>query len=550
MKAFIITLAFYVFCIIYPSQTKAQIVITTNTLNYSQNFSSINNKGLQFNGTTTWNNEISIPGWYATLTGVTHTNSNFIINNPVGLLSLSNSSNNNRSLGSLAAASTGSIHYGVRFKNNTGYTIKSIGIAYRGKQWTTNNSATQSLKFYYKIAPTVSIVYDSDFTLYNALNFVSPGISYNNNHQNIDGEIESNQRFLTSTLNADVPNGQEIMLRWTDTDDTNGDHILSIDDIAITFVIDQVPAASSTNVRLGIDAGKVITSGSNNTFLGHNSGYSSTTGMYNSYVGSQAGYGTVGTEGNTLVGYKSGFYTTAGMNNTFIGREAGSPSTTTNLTNATAIGANATVTASNSVVLGNNANVGIGNSAPANRLEITSSQASSSGLRFTNLSANSSITSGNYSKALSVDANGDVILISSGQWTLDETGFISNGNPNGVKIGTGISTPVGYKLYVSDGILTERVKVALKTSTDWSDKVFDAGYKLRSLNDVNFFIKQHKHLPNVPSAEELVQSGFDLAKMDAVLLEKIEELTLYLIDLKKENERLKKRVKKLENIKK
>ncbi|MFN8353179.1 MAG: hypothetical protein U0Y10_01930 [Spirosomataceae bacterium] len=527
--------------------SEAQISLTTNTTTYSQNFSSVNGKGLNFTGTTTWYNEISIPGWYSTLTSVYHSAGNITTQGNSGLYDCANSTKDNRSFGSVATSSTGTIHYGVRFKNNSGYAIKSIGVAYRGKQWTKVTTATQSLKFYYKIAQTVSVVYDTDFTLYSGLNFTSPVVAPNGTtFQDIDGELAANQTYVTGVLNVTVQNGQEFMLRWTDTDDTGNDHALSIDDIDITFVYDQVPSAATTNVRLGIDAGKVITSGSSNTFLGHNTGFSSTTGIYNAYVGALSGYNTVSTEGNTLVGYKSGYYITAGTNNTFIGREAGSPSTVTTLSNATAIGANATVTASNSLILGNNANVGIGNTAPANRLEITASQTSSSGLRFTNLTASSAISSGNYTKALSVNANGDVILISSGQWNLDETGFITNGNPNGVKIGTSITTPVGYKLYVSDGILTERVKVALKSSADWSDKVFDVGYRLRSLKDVDFFIKKNKHLPNVPSAEELVQSGFDLAKMDAVLLEKIEELTLYLIEIKKENQRLKQRVEKLE----
>jgi hypothetical protein len=111
-----------------------------------------------------------------------------------------------------------------------------------------------------------------------------------------------------------------------------------------------------------------------------------------------------------------------------------------------------------------------------------------------------------------------------------------------VSIGT-VTTPgssTDYRLYVQSGILTEKVKVALKTTSDWADYVFDKHYKLMPLNQLEQFLNQNKHLPNFPSAEEVVKNGIDVAKMDAKLLEKIEELTLYLIQLNKKVEALSK----------
>jgi predicted acyltransferase (DUF342 family) len=116
---------------------------------------------------------------------------------------------------------------------------------------------------------------------------------------------------------------------------------------------------------------------------------------------------------------------------------------------------------------------------------------------------------------------------------------------NRVSIGTLASLPNGYRLYVEDGILTEKVKVAVNGSADWADYVFAPEYSLRPLKEVESFIHQNRHLPDVPSAEQVVANGVDVAKMDALLLQKIEELTLYLIDLKKENESLKKDVEEL-----
>lgn len=107
-----------------------------------------------------------------------------------------------------------------------------------------------------------------------------------------------------------------------------------------------------------------------------------------------------------------------------------------------------------------------------------------------------------------------------------------------VKIGS-TAMPAGYKLFVEQGILTEKVKVAIKATADWSDYVFASNYDLMPLSEVEAFTKENKHLPNVPSAEEMVENGLDVASMDAKLLEKIEELTLYLIEQKKEIEKLK-----------
>jgi hypothetical protein len=116
------------------------------------------------------------------------------------------------------------------------------------------------------------------------------------------------------------------------------------------------------------------------------------------------------------------------------------------------------------------------------------------------------------------------------------------GHPK-VIIGTGITLPTSttysYSLYVSRGILAERVKVAIHTTTDWSDKVFTKDHKLMSLSELKSFINENGHLPNIPSAEEVVKSGIDLGEMDAKLLEKIEELTLHVIRLEEEINKLK-----------
>jgi len=101
-----------------------------------------------------------------------------------------------------------------------------------------------------------------------------------------------------------------------------------------------------------------------------------------------------------------------------------------------------------------------------------------------------------------------------------------------VKIGPSVltmNTPAGYRLYVEEGILTEKVRVAVLNSAQWADYVFEDDYKLMPLHDVSNFIRENGHLPGVPSAETVAESGIDVATMDATLLSKIEELTLHII---------------------
>ena len=113
------------------------------------------------------------------------------------------------------------------------------------------------------------------------------------------------------------------------------------------------------------------------------------------------------------------------------------------------------------------------------------------------------------------------------------------GNQGKVQIGN-VTTPGNYKLYVEKGILTEKVKVAIKSTAFWADYVFDPKYSLPSLYEVEHFIKENQHLPGIAKAASLVEEGLDLGAMQAKQMEKIEELTLYLIDMKKELDQLKK----------
>ncbi|TND03421.1 MAG: hypothetical protein FD123_3938 [Bacteroidetes bacterium] len=125
-------------------------------------------------------------------------------------------------------------------------------------------------------------------------------------------------------------------------------------------------------------------------------------------------------------------------------------------------------------------------------------------------------------------------LTVNGKTLIGDPGFVTN-------------LPGNYNLYVQNGILAEKVRVAVSTSIYWADYVFADDYKLRSLSEVEKFIDANNHLPEVPSACEVEEGGIDVAEMDATLLKKIEELTLYMID---QNKKLEAQQQEIEALKK
>lgn len=119
-----------------------------------------------------------------------------------------------------------------------------------------------------------------------------------------------------------------------------------------------------------------------------------------------------------------------------------------------------------------------------------------------------------------------------------------DGAEDGVSIGTAY-VPPGYMLAVDGSIIAEEVVVELSTS--WPDYVFEGDYELKTLDQVEYEIKQNGHLPGIPSAAQIETEGLELGEMQRRMMEKIEELTLYVIEINKENRVLKSELENLKN---
>lgn len=99
-----------------------------------------------------------------------------------------------------------------------------------------------------------------------------------------------------------------------------------------------------------------------------------------------------------------------------------------------------------------------------------------------------------------------------------------------------------YNLFVKNGILAKDIAIA--PSGSWADFVFSADYSLKKIDEVERFVNANKHLPDVPSANDVKEKGYSQHEINKILLQKIEELTLYIIEQNKQLEKLKNQLEK------
>lgn len=175
-------------------------------------------------------------------------------------------------------------------------------------------------------------------------------------------------------------------------------------------------------------------------------------------------------------------------------------------------------------------NIGIGTTAPGNLLEvsgnipspltITRTTASNIGLEFKNSTGSwfaGQASTGNFGIA----TNNNIGISTAFNIT-------TSGN-----VGIGTANPLN-KLDVNGTIHSKAVSIDLN---GWNDYVFKKDYRLPSLSEVKTYIGRHQHLPEVPSEQEMIRNGLDVAEMNKLLMKKVEELTLYLIEIKEEKDK-------------
>ena len=288
---------------------------------------------------------------------------------------------------------------------------------------------------------------------------------------------------------------------------TASDFIGTTNNASLKFRVNNQPAgqidANSQNVALGYQAMISPTIGfSNLAFGGLSQGSATNSGNFNTSIGNSTLKKNTTGQNNLAIGTNSLSEVTSGSANTAIGANAMQLSTGSN---NTAIGFQA------GFINSGNGSVFIGSSAGtwesgSNKLYIANSDTDMP-LLYGDFNAKY-VTIGDVSPALR-----------------------TQGTATG-----------GYNLLVKGGILTEKVKVALATAgSDWADYVFEPEYKskMMSLEEIEKFVNINKHLPNVPSANEMVKNGLDVSQTSKMFMEKIEELTLYIIELNKEIIKLK-----------
>ncbi len=280
------------------------------------------------------------------------------------------------------------------------------------------------------------------------------------------------------------------------------------------------------NSNFGSNAGKVISTGRYNSNFGRNSGPAITTGSYNSNFGAEAGLFNVTGSTNSNFGEQAG-RSINGTGNTSLGSRAGR-----DLTNV-----------SYSVFLGYAAGADFGHvTFEQNKNPITGNKSvfvlNNQSQLHNPLLFGTFVDNQNHDDPTSRTEAGSMAQLAINTHHLVDSCALTVAG--GVHIGPKDIDPASFPrdtlfshflLWVERGIVTEDLAIA--QVAEWSDHVFGDDYALASLDEVEQFIREHGHLPNIPSEAEVRKSGYSLQTITARFLEKIEELTLHAIEQEK-----------------
>lgn len=298
-------------------------------------------------------------------------------------------------------------------------------------------------------------------------------------------------------------------------------------------------SGTGKNTFYGHQAGKINSSGAYNTFIGHQTGLDNTTGAANTFIGHNAGENNTNGAGNTFIGGGAGMYNTGGAGNTAVGNNAGVGFINGQGNSALGHNAGAVFDGSRNTFVGMEA--GFAGQGDENTYIGTyaGDESVGSGNVFIGLGAGySAVTDGtflveNYSYWMPAP-------LIKGEFGTGKVGI----NVNTFPATAGSVDVSGYKFFVAGGLLADEIRVA----TGWADYVFAKDYKLPTLKEVEQHIVENGHLINVPSAKQVEADGISVGEMAKIQQEKIEELTLYIIEQNKINEKQAKEIQELKDL--
>jgi hypothetical protein len=245
-------------------------ILLSGGLTYSQNFDSLPNTPV--NGTTTWTDNTTLVGWYASRAFNSGTSTAYgpymYPSVRVGdggqtsgwLYSFGVAGVNpveERALGSISSGTPKTNVFGLRIQNDTAGAVDTVTVSYTGEQWRNGgNTAVHTLAFSYQVSSTPFTspigVDDTGWTGYSTLSFLSP--TTGSTATALDGNAAANQTLFSSivlpgvTLNP----GEEIFLRWLDIDDSGNDHGLAVDNFSVSFSTAVPEPASGTLAGLAL----------------------------------------------------------------------------------------------------------------------------------------------------------------------------------------------------------------------------------------------------------------------------------------------------------
>jgi uncharacterized protein len=236
-KVFSLIMILTLMLLALPVQSAQAVSLTTLGTPITQNFDTLATSG----ATNTWTDDSTLLGLYAQFS-LQPTNPTIYIANAGStsngaIYSFGTGTSTERAFGSVASGTPGNIFYALKLTNNTGSTITSLDIDYIGEQWRNGgNTSAQQLDFQYQVASPGTITDanapSTGWTDFNTLDFVSPTVGAT--AVALDGNTAANQTAKSANLPVTVSGGQEIWLRWMDTNDAGNDHGLAIDDFSVT----------------------------------------------------------------------------------------------------------------------------------------------------------------------------------------------------------------------------------------------------------------------------------------------------------------------------